>query len=48
VVGESEDSAKAMKLCHKSQPDSFLMHIRLPGMNGMATSELMRHCRASR
>ena len=45
VVGEADNGADAVQLCKKTNPEVVLMHIGLPGMNGIeATTELLRHC----
>jgi DNA-binding NarL/FixJ family response regulator len=38
VVGEAEDSEQALRVCAELHPDVVLMDLRLPGLDGAATT----------
>lgn len=42
VVGEAEDGADALEKCKELQPDVVLMDIRMPGMDGIAATGLIK------
>ena len=42
VVGEAEDGRAALTLCEKLQPDIALMDIRMPNVDGITATRLMR------
>ncbi|MCL2249669.1 MAG: response regulator transcription factor [Oscillospiraceae bacterium] len=42
VVGEAEDGRAALALCEKLQPDIALMDIRMPNVDGITATRLMR------
>ncbi|MFB3779489.1 MAG: response regulator [Bryobacteraceae bacterium] len=49
VVGEAESGVEAVHVCKQLKPDIVMMDVNLPGLNGIeATSELLRHCPATR
>lgn len=42
LVGEAADGESAVKLCGEVQPDVVVMDMRLPQMNGIAATRLIR------
>jgi DNA-binding NarL/FixJ family response regulator len=42
VVGEAEDSEQALRVCAELHPDVVLMDLRLPGLDGAATTWALR------
>ena len=42
VVGCAEDGAKALELCAQENPDVVLMDIRMPGVDGVAATQLIK------
>lgn len=42
VVGEAEDGAAGVDLVRRHRPDVILVDIRMPGMNGIETTRLIR------
>jgi DNA-binding NarL/FixJ family response regulator len=42
VVGEAEDGAAALRVCAAVQPDVVLMDLRLPGLDGVATTQALQ------
>jgi DNA-binding NarL/FixJ family response regulator len=42
VVGEAEDGEEALRLCAQVQPDVVLMDLRLPRLDGVATTRALR------
>lgn len=42
LVGEAVDGETAVKLCGEVQPDVVVMDMRLPHMNGIAATHLIR------
>ncbi len=48
VVGEAGYGEQAVKIAIREEPDIILMDIRMPGMNGLeATKVIKRLCRTS-
>ncbi|MFV9507130.1 MAG: response regulator [Oscillochloridaceae bacterium umkhey_bin13] len=43
LVGEARDGEEAISLAHSLQPDLVLMDVRMPGMDGMACTRLIKH-----
>jgi len=42
VVGEAEDGIVAVELCKRAQPDIVLMDIRMPRMDGISATRLVK------
>jgi len=42
VVGTASDGAEAVQLCEKLSPDILLMDIRMPGVDGIAATRLIK------
>ena len=42
VVGSACDGAEAVKLCEETSPDIILMDIRMPGVDGIAATRLIK------
>ena len=42
LVGEAASGKEALALCHELQPDVVLMDLMMPGMDGIATTKLIR------
>jgi DNA-binding NarL/FixJ family response regulator len=42
IVGEAQDGVEAIALAERRQADVVLMDIRMPGMDGLAATELLR------
>jgi len=42
VVGMAQDGAEALELIPKAQPDVVLMDLKMPGMNGIQATRLIR------
>ena len=42
VVGTASDGAEALQMCEKLLPDILLMDIRMPGMDGIAATRLIK------
>jgi len=43
LVGEATDGLEAVRLASELQPDLILMDLRMPGMDGLAAIERLRH-----
>lgn len=48
VVGEASDGSEALRLVKECQPDTVLMDIRMPGMNGLDATRLIKQDSAVR
>ena len=48
VVGEAGDGSEVAAAVAEHQPDVVLMDIRMPGMDGLAATELLARARATR
>lgn len=42
VVGEAEDGTEVVPAVHQHRPDVVLMDLRMPGLDGIAATELLR------
>ena len=42
MVGEAGDGSEALRLVKKFQPDVVLMDVRMPGMNGLEATRLIK------
>jgi DNA-binding NarL/FixJ family response regulator len=42
VVGDAADGAQAVRLAHRLRPDVVLMDLRMPGLDGVAATEVIR------
>ena len=42
LVGQAESGEQALKMCEQVQPDVILMDLRLPGMDGVATTAALK------
>ena len=42
VIGEAGDGREALRLAEASQPDVVLMDVRMPGMDGLAATRLIK------
>lgn len=42
IIGCASDGAKALKICSEQQPDITLMDIRMPGVDGIAATRLIK------
>jgi len=42
VVGLAQDGAQAVELAHKTKPDLVLMDLKMPVMNGIQATQLIR------
>jgi len=42
VVGEADDGMAAVELCERTQPDVVLMDIRMPRMDGIAATRMIK------
>ena len=42
VVGEAANGREALKLCHRTRPDLALMDVRMPEMDGLATTRAIK------
>ena len=42
VVGEAAKGREALKLCHRTRPDLALMDVRMPEMDGLATTRAIK------
>jgi two-component system, NarL family, response regulator LiaR len=43
VVGEAGDGEEALRVCAELHPDVVLMDLRLPRLDGVATTQALRH-----
>lgn len=43
VAGEAADGEEALSLCRQHRPDVVLLDINMPGMDGLATLQALRH-----
>lgn len=43
VVGEAADGAEAVQMTRELKPDVVLMDMRMPGMDGIAATSMIRH-----
>jgi NarL family two-component system response regulator LiaR len=42
LVGEASNGKTALELCERLQPRVVLMDLQMPGMNGVATTKILR------
>ena len=42
VVGEAEDGGEAVEICSRLQPDLVLMDVRMPKMDGLAATRMIK------
>jgi YesN/AraC family two-component response regulator len=43
VIGDAADGATAVELAHRLHPDVVLADIRMPGLDGLEITRLLRH-----
>jgi DNA-binding NarL/FixJ family response regulator len=42
VIGEAADGLEALELCRRVQPDLILMDLRMPRMDGLAATRMIK------